>query len=31
MEQKGWQFDSRGRWTDPARSADVRARFDRAA
>jgi hypothetical protein len=31
MEQKGWQFDSRSRWSDPARTADVRARLGRAA
>jgi hypothetical protein len=31
MQAKGWQEDARGRWIDPARIADARARLQPAA
>jgi hypothetical protein len=27
MKAKGWTVDVRGRWTDPARAADIRERL----
>jgi hypothetical protein len=27
MRMKSWRIDGRGRWTDPARAADVRERL----